>query len=67
MKTLKLLAPELNDNQLKMIERELLKVLPTDDIVTTKYGYNSREKKYGFRIGILEATEAIKQFIGGKD
>ena len=31
MKTLKLLAPELNDNQLKMIERELMEIFKDEE------------------------------------
>jgi hypothetical protein len=39
---------------------DLLEQLPDDSVVTRKYGYNSKEKKYGFRIGITEAKLLIQ-------
>lgn len=33
--------------------------IPDDSVVTTKYGYHSEEKKYGYRIGTTEAHQAI--------
>ena len=41
----------------------LLEQLPSDEIVTTKYGYNSREKKYGYRMGIEEAKQLIQSHL----
>ena len=61
MKTLKLLAPELNDNQLKMIERELLGLLKLDGLVDIMiFGWPCT--MCGFDPTKLE--EVIREFIG---
>ncbi len=36
------------------ITAHFIACLPDETILTTKYGYNSREKKYGFRIAVEE-------------
>lgn len=51
--------------ELQTLQQELLAKIPTADVVTTKYGYNSDEKKYGYRIGTAEAVSAINTTFKG--
>ena len=46
------------------ILNDLLELLPTDEIVNTKYGYISNEKKYGFRMAIAELRQRITEYCG---
>lgn len=47
--------------ELDRVRREV----PDDDIVTTKYGYHSDEKKYGYRIAMAELRVVLDRL--GKD
>lgn len=49
------------------VGEELRELLPTDENVTTKYGYHRDEKKYGYRMAIVDIKEVIKQWQGGED
>lgn len=44
------------------VGEEMLRRLPSDDNVTTKYGYHRDEKKYGYRMAIVDVKEVIKQW-----
>lgn len=56
-------AMELASQQVLEALEKVKNQLPTQNIVTTKYGYNSKEKKFGFRIGIAEVKLAIEQIM----
>ena len=49
------------------VGEEMLELLPTDENVTTKYGYHRDEKKYGYRLAIVDVKEVIKQWQRGED
>ena len=51
----------------KAVGEEMLELLPTDENVTTKYGYHRDEKKYGYRLAIVDVKEVIKQWQRGED
>lgn len=44
---------------------DILGLLPDDNVVTKEFGYNSGEKKFGFRIGVAATIKAIKQYREG--
>ena len=50
----------------KLINEQVCKALdsielPEPDSVTTKYGYNSDEKKYGYRLARVDTNEAVEK------
>lgn len=55
---------EAKDEVLALINTEVCKALdsielPNAEILTTKYGHNSTEKKYGYSVAMFEANDAI--------
>lgn len=44
---------------------DIVGLLPSDNVVTKEFGYNSGEKKFGLRIGVAATIKAIKQYREG--